>query len=94
MAVSEMSQRFHRTLVTCFHQIIDKASIATGLKTVALSGGVFQNALLFEALVSELQNAGYRVVTHALVPSNDGGISLGQAVIGRKYLNGTYYGVK
>ncbi len=94
MAVSEISQRFHRTLVTCFHQIIDKASIATGLKTVALSGGVFQNALLFEALVSELQNAGYRVVTHALVPSNDGGISLGQAVIGRKYLNGTYYGVK
>jgi hydrogenase maturation protein HypF len=94
MAISEISQRFHRTLVICFHQIIDKASEATGLKTVALSGGVFQNEILFEALVSELQAAGYKVLIHALVPSNDGGISLGQAVIGRKYLNGNYYGVK
>jgi len=94
MAISDISQRFHRTLVTCFQQIIDKASRATGLKTVALSGGVFQNALLFETLVLELQNAGYRVVTHALVPSNDGGLSLGQAVIGRKYLKGSYQGVR
>ncbi len=94
MAISDISQRFHRTLVNCFRQIIDKASSATGLKTVALSGGVFQNTLLFETLVLELQNAGYRVVTHALVPSNDGGISLGQAVIGRKYLKGSYRGVR
>ena len=94
MAISDISQRFHRTLVTCFRQIIDKASRVTGLKTVALSGGVFQNALLFETLVLELQNAGYRVVTHALVPSNDGGLSLGQAVIGRKYLKGSYQGVR
>ena len=94
MATSEISGRFHRTLVTCFHEIIGKASKATGLKTVALSGGVFQNALLFETLVRELKATGYIVLTHALVPSNDGGISLGQAVIGRKYLNGNYLGVQ
>ena len=94
MATGEISRRFHRTLVNCFHEIIGKASKATGLKTVALSGGVFQNALLFETLVSELKANGYKVLTHSLVPSNDGGISLGQAVIGRKYLNGNYHGVQ
>jgi hydrogenase maturation protein HypF len=94
MAVSEISRRFHRTLVNCFHEIIGKASTVTGITTVALSGGVFQNALLFETIVSELKASGYIVLTHALVPSNDGGISLGQAVIGRKYLNGNYYGVQ
>jgi hydrogenase maturation protein HypF len=94
MSTGEISRRFHRTLVSCFHQIIDKASKATGLKTVALSGGVFQNALLFETLVGELKANGYKVLTHSLVPSNDGGLSLGQAVIGRKYLNGQYHGVQ
>ncbi|NTV06440.1 MAG: carbamoyltransferase HypF, partial [Chlorobiaceae bacterium] len=94
MAVSEISQRFHRTLVSCFHEIIEKASRETGLKTVALSGGVFQNALLFETLVNELQAKGYTVLTHSLVPSNDGGLSLGQAVIGRAYLKGNYQGVQ
>ena len=94
LAVSEISRRFHRTLVNCFHQIIEKASKATGITTVSLSGGVFQNALLFETLVSELKANGYNVLTHSLVPSNDGGISLGQAVIGRKYLNGQYHGVQ
>ncbi len=94
MATSEISQRFHRTLVTSFYELIEKASKATGLKTVALSGGVFQNEILFETLVSELQAAGYKVLTHALVPSGDGGLSLGQAVIGREYLKGNYSGVQ
>jgi len=94
MSTSEISQRFHRTLVTSFHELIEKASEATGLKTVALSGGVFQNELLFETLVTELQRAGYKVLTHALVPSNDGGLSLGQALIGRTYLKGNYYGIQ
>ena len=93
MAASEISRRFHRTLVSCFHEIIEKASTATGITTVALSGGVFQNALLFETLVSELQINGYKVLSHSLVPSNDGGLSLGQALIGRSYLKGNYQGV-
>ena len=93
VSVADISRRFHRALVNCFIDIIRKASEPTGLKTVVLSGGVFQNALLFETLVCELEVAGYRVLTHALVPSNDGGISLGQAVIGRSYLAGKYRGV-
>ena len=93
VSVADISRRFHRTLVCCFTDVIKKASQATGIKRVALSGGVFQNALLFEALVFELEEAGYRVLTHSLVPSNDGGLSLGQAVIGRSYLAGRYQGV-
>jgi hydrogenase maturation protein HypF len=52
-----------------------------GLGTVALSGGVFQNVLLLEQTVSRLEGRGFRVLVHSRVPCNDGGISLGQAVI-------------
>ena len=52
-----------------------------GLATVALSGGVFQNMLLLNAAVTRLEARGFRVLVHSRVPCNDGGISLGQAVI-------------
>ncbi len=87
ISTTKISQRFHRTLVACFRNIIEKASKATGVTTVALSGGVFQNELLFITLLHELQQSGYNVLTHAHVPSNDGGLSLGQAVIGRHFLS-------
>ncbi len=90
MPVKEISQRFHRTLINCFCDSIEKASEVTGITTVALSGGVFQNELLFETMHQELQRSGYQVLTHRHVPSNDGGISLGQAVIGCHYLSGRY----
>jgi hydrogenase maturation protein HypF len=48
---------------------------------VALSGGVFQNRLLLKLATSALQRQGFGVLTHHLVPCNDSGISLGQAVI-------------
>lgn len=53
----------------------------TGLKTVALSGGVFQNRLLLEQLVSRLEEMAFQVYTNRRVPPNDGGISLGQAAV-------------
>ncbi|HEY1347695.1 MAG TPA: hypothetical protein VGF54_22115, partial [Streptosporangiaceae bacterium] len=49
--------------------------------TVALSGGVFQNLLLLGQATGGLEEAGFRVLTHARVPPNDGGISLGQAAV-------------
>ena len=61
---------------TC-QRILEK----TGLKEVALSGGVFQNRLLLGKSVAGLESAGLKVYTHHQVPCNDGGISLGQAVI-------------
>ncbi|UWX57205.1 carbamoyltransferase HypF [Chlorobaculum sp. MV4-Y] len=89
----EVAQRFHRTLIGMFAEVVRMASHETGLKTVALSGGVFQNQLLTETLAHELESDGYQVLIHAQVPTNDGGISLGQAAIGREFLRGAYIGV-
>ena len=50
--------------------------------TVALSGGCFQNHILFAEVVRRLEQAGFTVLTHAEVPTNDGGLALGQAAIG------------
>ncbi len=52
-----------------------------GLNTVALSGGVFQNLLLLQATMARLERHGFAVLVHSRVPCNDGGISLGQAVV-------------
>ena len=51
-----------------------------GLNTAALSGGVFQNTLLLSLCCEKLRKDGFTVLTHRLVPPNDGGIALGQAV--------------
>jgi hydrogenase maturation protein HypF len=53
----------------------------TGLQHVVLSGGVFQNRLLLRKTVGWLEAGGFKVFTHRQVPTNDGGISLGQAVV-------------
>jgi hydrogenase maturation protein HypF len=53
----------------------------TGLRTVALSGGCFQNRLFLEVTASRLAADGVRLLTHHQTPCNDGGLSLGQAVI-------------
>jgi hydrogenase maturation protein HypF len=89
----EVSRRFHRTLVNMLSEIVRMARLETGLKTVAFSGGVFQNQLLVEALAHELESNGFTLLIHAQVPANDGGISLGQAAIGREFLRGKYIGV-
>jgi hydrogenase maturation protein HypF len=54
---------------------------AHGLDTVALSGGVFQNARLTAVVVAELERLGLRVLVHRRLPPNDGGVSVGQAAI-------------
>ena len=57
-----------------------------GLDRVCLSGGVFQNHLLLGVTALELRRLGFGVFLHAMVPANDGGISLGQAVIANELL--------
>jgi hydrogenase maturation protein HypF len=88
-----VSRRFHRTLAGMFSEVARMAYLETGLKTVALGGGVFQNALLLETLVHDLETNGFKVLVPTLVPTNDGGLSLGQAAIGREYLKGKYRGI-
>ena len=58
----------------------EKAREETGIYTVALSGGVYQNRLLLDYSVTMLEKRGFHVLRHHLLPPNDGGISLGQAV--------------
>jgi hydrogenase maturation protein HypF len=53
----------------------------TGIETVALSGGVFQNRLLLELLMALLRADGFHVYINRQVPPNDGGLSLGQAAV-------------
>lgn len=93
MDAGSASRRFHRTLAAMLSETVRMAYLETGLKTVALGGGVFQNELLLEALVHDLEAEGFRVLPHALVPTGDGGLSLGQASIGREFLKGRYRGI-
>ena len=80
-SVSDMAARFHTTVAHMVVDVCARLRDETGLTTVALSGGVFQNALLLDLTVPALQSAGFEVLQHRQVPCNDGGISLGQCVI-------------
>jgi len=78
---SEVSARFHRTMAEMILETCRLISRQSSLKTVALSGGVFQNRLLLNLAIGMLEKEGFQVLSHRLVPCNDGGIALGQAVI-------------
>ncbi len=78
---SIIAVKFHNTVAKMTLDICRKISARTGIKEVALSGGVFQNRLLLRKTISLLESVGLTVYTHRQVPCNDGGISLGQAVI-------------
>ena len=76
-----IAARFHNTIAQMIVQMCDRISEETGLQQVALSGGCFQNRLLLTKATSMLREAGFEILTHHQVPCNDGGVSLGQAVI-------------
>jgi len=79
-----ISRRFHQGLAQAVAGMIAHLSKRHGdpwQGRVALSGGVFQNALLTGELLGLLQKSGFQVLSHSRVPANDGGLSLGQAAI-------------
>jgi hydrogenase maturation protein HypF len=76
-----ISVKFHNTVTQMINEMCRSIADDTGIAQVALSGGVFQNRLLLRKTVRLLENSGFQVFTHRQVPCNDGGISLGQAVI-------------
>jgi hydrogenase maturation protein HypF len=75
-----ISARFHNTLIHMFTETCVTLKEEHGMERVALSGGAFQNATLLTGLTHSLSTRGFTVFSHKQVPSNDGGISLGQAV--------------
>jgi len=80
-AAGVIAARFHHGVAALIEAGCLLLRERTGLRTVALSGGVFQNTLLLNRTVSRLEARKFTVLVHSRVPCNDGGISLGQAVI-------------
>ena len=78
--ICDLARLFHERLAEMTAQICKELSVKTKIKTVALSGGVFQNSLLTSLVMEKLQRRGLKVLRHELIPPNDGGICIGQAV--------------
>jgi hydrogenase maturation protein HypF len=78
---ARVSARFHSTVVAAFCAVVKKAGRDRGLNRVVLSGGSFQNAILLTGFTRTLAAGGFDVYSHVQVPCNDGGISLGQAMV-------------
>ena len=76
-----ISAKFHLAVVDLIVTMASSIRADRRLNRVALSGGVFQNVFLVKAVRKALLETGFEVFTHSRVPANDGGISLGQAVI-------------
>ena len=76
-----IAARFHKGLAMAVVAMTRALAVRARFDTVALSGGCFQNAVLFEQTERRLRDAGFTVLTHSLVPANDGGLALGQAAI-------------
>ncbi|HEX2770054.1 MAG TPA: carbamoyltransferase HypF, partial [Geobacteraceae bacterium] len=82
-----IARRFHNTVARATTDLCEKIRAASGNNRVVLSGGSFQNKLLTEGIFSGLVDKGFEVFTHRLVPPNDGGLALGQAVVAGMQIN-------
>ena len=78
---AELSLRFHCTVVDVVRATCIEIARRTGLRKVVLSGGVWQNEWLLRGAYETLEQAGFDVHVHRVVPANDGGVALGQAAI-------------
>ncbi|MEH2369931.1 carbamoyltransferase HypF [Nostoc sp.] len=76
-----MAAKFHQGLANAIVEMVKHLSQENLINQVALTGGVFQNCILLDQVTKRLETLGIKVLTHSLVPANDGGLSLGQAVI-------------
>ncbi|HEX6234700.1 MAG TPA: carbamoyltransferase HypF [Jiangellaceae bacterium] len=87
-ATSRLAAAFHMTVVAVTVALCLEAAQESGLRTVCLSGGVFQNQLLASRLVGALRDEGFFVFLNEQVPTNDGGISYGQVAVAAARLGG------
>lgn len=78
-AKEDLAAGFHAAVVRATARAVRQAAV--GIGTIGLTGGVFVNRLLLDGLRKELTGNGFEVLTHAVLPCNDGGLALGQAVI-------------
>jgi len=80
-APAAISARFHNTIAAVIVEVCRRLRAAEKRNRVCLSGGAFQNAYLLTRAATGLRNGGFEVFLHSAVPPNDGGLSLGQALI-------------
>ncbi len=83
----DIARKFHNTIVEIIVSTAESVRKETGISHAALSGGVFQNTILMEDAFNALRQRGFVPLVHQLVPPNDGGIALGQAVFAAVHLN-------
>lgn len=86
MPVSEIALSFHWAIIEISCRIVERIREKSGIKKVVLSGGAFQNRILLKGLWEELEKKGFEVFLPKKTPLNDGGIALGQILIGREKL--------
>ena len=77
VAPSVVAGRFHRTLAQMTASVAEWA----GIPRIGLTGGCFQNAVLTQFAIEELRRRHFDVLAHALIPPNDGGLAVGQALV-------------
>ena len=80
-----LAYQFHAALADIFVPVCSKIREVTSVSVCALSGGVFQNRLLTRLTNEMLSANGFTVIKHSLIPPNDGGICIGQAMYGMYY---------
>jgi hydrogenase maturation protein HypF len=81
-SIPVISARFHNGLAQLVQQVCSKIRCQTGITEVALSGGVWQNMALLKKTIRLLRKDGFVIWSHHQVPANDGGIALGEALVG------------
>ncbi|HXG44810.1 MAG TPA: carbamoyltransferase HypF [Gemmatimonadales bacterium] len=83
---ADLAADFHASVAWLTQRLVRRAAEATGVSTVALGGGVFQNARLLTSVVDRLTADGFRVLVPRSLSPNDGAISYGQAAVGSAWL--------
>ena len=87
LPVSAIAARFHNGVAAMVQEICLKLRAQTGIDRVVLSGGVWQNTTLLKKTIELLESVRFGVLIHSQVPTNDGGVALGQAAVAAYKLN-------
>ena len=79
--LADLAVGFHQAVIRATATAVRHCADAAGISVIGLTGGVFANRILLQGLRESLTNTGYEVLSHRIVPCNDGGLALGQATI-------------
>ena len=81
LAIPRISAKFHNSVAEMTERVCTRIRMDDGINGVVLSGGVWQNVTLLSKTLEKLRKSGFQVYFHKVVPTNDGGLAIGQAMI-------------